>query len=225
MQSFLTVLRGYETRDHLARLAQPVPSAAHGLAAWLTGQSSYRHSQLSPAQRAVLDELEGLGFATVGAGFPYNARALEVPYRREPLVRASLRNAGQCAAALASPAFAAEVARHLQPLVDAAGRRLLLLCGSCGLQLLAAALHRLDLPAGLRLGLVGVGPVCFAPAAVFAARPQVDLVIVQGSRDWISRLGSRARPDLRPPLRHLEYLVHPAGRAALRQAVLTLAER
>ena len=216
MKGYLAVLRGYSTGDHLA-------SRAVNVAAWLTGQSAYGHSQLSPQQLAVLDELAGLGHEVVRAGFPYNGRALAVPYTPEPLLRASLRNASQFAAALVSPAFSAELARHLQPLVDAASRRLLLLCGSCGLQLLASALPRLDLPSGLRIGLVAVGPVCLTPAAFFRRHPQLDLFVVQGSRDWISRLGSRAGADARPPVDHLGYTRHPEARRAIRQAALALA--
>lgn len=217
MKGYLSVLRGYSTGDHLA-------SRAINVAAWLTGQSAYGHSQLSPQQLAVLDELAGLGYEVVRAGFPYNGRALAVPYTPEPLLRASLRNASQFAAALVSPAFSAELARHLQPLVDAASRRLLLLCGSCGLQLLASALPRIDLPPGLRIGLVAVGPVCLTPAAFFKRNPRLDLFVVQGSRDWISRLGSRAGADARPPVDHLGYTRHPEARQAIRQAALALAE-
>lgn len=215
MTSYLSILRGYSTGDHLA-------SRSINVAAWLTGQSAYRHSQLSPQQLAVLDELAG--YEVIRAGFPYNGRALAVPYTPEPLLRASLRNASQFAAALASPAFSAEVARHLQPLVDAASRRLLLLCGSCGLQLLASALPRLDLPPGLRIGLVAVGPVCLTSAAFFRGHPRLDLFVVQGSRDWISRIGSRAGADARPPVDHLGYTRHPEARRAIRQAALALAE-
>lgn len=217
MTSYLSILRGYSTGDHLA-------SQAVQIAAWLTGQSSYGHSQLSPQQLAVLDELAGLGYEVVRAGFPYNGRSLFVPYTPEPLPRASLRNASQFAAALVSPAFSAELARHLQPLVDAASRRLLLLCGSCGLQLFASALPGLELPPGSRIGLVAVGPVCLTSAAFFRGHPGLDLFVVQGSRDWISRLGSRAGADARPPVDHLGYTRHPEARRAIRQAALALAE-
>lgn len=220
MTRYLKILRGYSTEDHLARSAPSAPA----LAAWLTGQSSYRHSQLSPGQLAVLDELEDLGYRTVRAGFPYNRRALERAYSPEPLLPASLRNAGQLAAALASAAFAAEVARHLQPLADAASRRLLLVCGSCGLQLLAAALPRLALPGELRLGILALGPVGLAPAPLFARRLGFDLVVVRGSRDWISRLGCRLPADLAPPVDHLGY-TGPEARHAVRQGALALAGR
>ncbi|MES1242787.1 MAG: hypothetical protein ABUT39_14315 [Acidobacteriota bacterium] len=218
MKGCLAVLRGYSTGDHLASAG-----LADNVTAWLTGQSSYRHSQLSPPQLAVLDEVAGLGYEVVRAGFPYNRRALAVPYAPEPLVSASLRNFAQFAAALARPAFAAEAARHLQPLLDAASRRLLLLCGSCGLQLFAAALPRLAPRPGLHIGLVAVGPVCLAPASAFRDRPGLSLFVVQGSRDWISRLVSRTGADARPPVDHLGYTRHPEARRAILQAASALA--
>jgi hypothetical protein len=222
--SYLAILRGYADAEHLAVAeAGTIGLPAPRVAAWLTGQSAWRHSQLSPGQAAVLDEIAGLGFVAVRGGFPYNRRALALPYADEPLLPASLRNAAQMAASLASPAFAAEVSRHLQPLLAATTGRLLLLCGSCGLQLFAAALPRLAVPAELRIGLVAVGPVCFTPAAALAAHRQVDLCVVRGTRDWISRFGCRATADLRPPVDHLGYTVHPEGRRALFQAAEALA--
>ena len=50
MKGYLAVLRGYSIDDHMA-------GSGDNVAAWLTGQSAYRHSQLSPQQLAVLDEL------------------------------------------------------------------------------------------------------------------------------------------------------------------------
>ncbi len=218
---YLRILKGYSTDDHLAG---PAGSAGQ-LAAWLTGQSSHRHSQLSPEQLAVLDAISGLGYETVRAGFPYNRRALSMPYAPEPLARASWRNLSQFLAALARPAFSVEVARHLQPLIDSASRRLLLLCGSSGLQLFASALPRLSIPPALRIGLVGVGPVCLSPAAVFRSHPGIDLFVIQGSGDWISRLGCRTGgtgADARPPVGHLGYTRHPEARRVLLQAALDL---
>ncbi len=214
--SYLGILRGYSTDDHLA-------GSAGRLAAWLTGQSSYRHSQLSPQQLAVLDEISDVGYETIRAGFPYNRRALSIPYAPEPLVRASLRNLSQFLTALARPAFSLEVARHLQPLIDSASHRLLLLCGSAGLQLFASALPRLSIPPTLRIGLVGVGPVCLSPAAVFRSHPAIDLFVIQGVGDWISRLGCRTGADARPPVGHLGYTRNPEARRVLRQAALDLA--
>lgn len=220
--SYLRILEGYSTDDHLAG---PAGSAGQ-VAAWLTGQSSYRHSQLSPEQLAVLDDLADIadaGYETVRAGFPYNRRALSMPYAPEPLARASWRNFSQFLAALARPAFSVEVARHLQPLIDSASRRLLLLCGSGGLQLFASALPRLSIPPALRIGLVGVGPVCLSPAAVFRSHRGIDLFVIQGSGDWISRLGCRTGADARPPVGHLGYTRNPEARRVLLQAALDLA--
>lgn len=198
---------GYQVADHLAMPAQ-------NRAAWLSGQSSYRHSQLSPGQLDLLDALAGLGCQTVRGGFPFNSAALALPYRAEPLAAASVRNAAQYVAARLDGRFQAELARHLQPLLDRTARRLVLLCGSCGIELLAAALPRLSLGADLQVLAIGLGPVGRRP--IGPAR----LHVIQGEADWISRLGYRGAADLRVPGGHLAYL----NRADVRGEVLRVAQ-
>jgi hypothetical protein len=209
MKPYASMLSPLSLDDHLA---EPAPA----IATWLTGQSSYRHSQLSPAQAQVLDDLQSLGYRGLKAGFPYNRACLRIAYAKEPLLAASLRNGWQFLECLSSRAFAVEIARHLQPLIDAAGRRLLLLCGSCGLQLLAAALPHLVLPPALRVELIAIGPVCLS----VPRHPCLHLVVIRGSRDWISRCGSWLEADLRPPVGHLGYTQHPEARRAIREAAL-----
>jgi hypothetical protein len=199
--------RGYPADEHLA-----VPVA--DCAAWLSGQSSYRHSQLSPGQLDLLDALAGLGCATVRCGLPFNAAAQALPYSAEPLAAASARNAAQFLAARLDHRFQAELARHLQPLADRTSRRLVLLCGSCGMELLAAALPRLRLPWELRILAIALGPVGRRPAG------QLQLHVIQGSGDWISRLGYRGPADLRVPGGHMAYL----DRADVRGEVLRVAK-
>jgi hypothetical protein len=194
----------YQVTDHLAGT---VPACA----AWLTGQSSYRHSQLSPGQLELLDAVAAEGFAAVRAGFPFNAEALSEPYHREPMAAASARNAAQYLAARLDRRFQAELTRHLQPLFDRTGRRLVLLCGSCGLELLTAALPRLAMPAGLRVLAVALGPVGRCLQVADDAR--IRLHVIQGTGDWISRLGYRRTPDLRVRAGHMGYLHRPVVRA------------
>lgn len=194
---------GYQLADHLA-------NAAPARVAWLTGQSSYRHSQLSPAQLDLLDAVAAQGFAAVRGGFPFNARALSVPYRPEPAVAASVRNGAQYLAARRDRGFGAELVRHLQPLLDRTSLRLVLLCGSCGLELLATALPALTVPAGLNVLAIAIGPVGRRPPA---ADPPIRLHVIQGRGDWISRLAWRQAPDLRVRAGHLGYLAQPEVRA------------
>jgi hypothetical protein len=199
----------YDLAGHLA-------VSAPNCAAWLTGQSSYRHSQLSAEQLDLLSSLTAVGYETVRGGFPFNSGAMTMPYRREPLAAASVRNGAQYLAARASPGFREELTRHLQPLLDRTGRRLVLLCGSCGLELLAAALPGLRPPPRLEVLAVALGPVGRLPRASGRFR----LHVIRADGDWISRLGCRRAPDLRVPGGHLGYL----RRGDVRAEVLRVAE-
>jgi hypothetical protein len=199
----------YDVADHLA-------ASAANCAAWLTGQSSYRHSQLSAGQLDLLNSLTAVGYEAVCGGFPFNGGAMTVPYRHEPLAAASVRNCAQYLAARVDRRFGAELARHLQPLFDRTGRRLVLLCGSCGLELLAAALPLLRLRPRLEVLVLALGPVGRLPAGGSRFR----LHVIRAEGDWISRLGCRRAPDLRVPGGHLGYL----RKCAVRAEVLRVAE-
>lgn len=195
------VFARYDVADHLAAPADHV-------AAWLTGQSSFRHSRLSPEQDAVLDGVARLGYATVRCGFPWNAAALGEPYRREPILAASARNATQFAAARLGAALGREVSRHLQPLVDAVSRRLLLICGSAGAELLTAALPHLRLGASPVLA-VALGPVGRVPGPGSG----VAVHVVRGAGDRLSRWGCRTAADAVVAGGHLDYARSTAVRA------------
>lgn len=184
----------YELADHLA-------VSAPNCAAWLTGQSSYRHSQLSAGQLDLLNSLTAAGYEAVRGGFPFNASAMVRPYRPEPMLAASMRNSAQYLAARADRRFRSELARHLRPLFERTGRRLFLLCGSCGLELLAAASPLLRPRPGLEVLALALGPVGHLPAA-----EGIRLHVIQAEGDWISRLGWHRSPDTRVPGGHLDYL-------------------
>lgn len=191
-------LRHYDPAHSLAR---PAPQVV----AWLTGQSAYGSVHLSPAQAALLQAVSSPTWVGLAANFPYNRVALKAGYLPAPLLAASVRNGAQFVAALGSPAFGRACARHLQPLLDATTSRLVLLCGSCGLQLFYAALPGLRVPAGLQIQLVGLGPVCLRPQA----HPQVAVTVVQGRRDWLSRCLCRLPGHYRVPGGHLDYATLP----------------
>lgn len=187
--------------DPAATLARP----GKRLVAWLTGQSSYQSTRLSPAQDAFLHAVAAPGWSVLAANFPYNEAAVRAEYRPVPLLAASVRNSTQFGAALGSAGFRRACARHLQPLLDATAERLTLLCGSCGLQLFYAALPWLRVPTGLRIRLVGLGPVCLTPRQ----HPQVSVVVVQGRHDWLSRSLCRLPCDHRVAGGHLAYTTLP----------------
>jgi hypothetical protein len=195
----------YDLADHLA-------VSAPNCAAWLTGQSSYRHSQLSAGQLDLLNSLTAVGYEAVRGGFPFNGGAMTMPYRREPLAAASVRNGVQYLAARVDRRFRVELTRHLQPLFDQTGRRLVLLCGSCGLELLAAALPRLRLRPRLEVLALALGPVGRLPAA-----GGLRLHVIRADGDWISRLGCRRAADLRVPGGHLGYLRQREVRAEVQR--------
>lgn len=187
--------------DPAVRLVEPVECRS----VWLTGQSSYRHSQLSPGQHLLLDATAEVGFTPLRAGFPYHPDLLTVPYRPEPLIVASVRNTAQYLAARFSQRFPHEIARRLQPLLDRTGRRLLALCGSSGLEWWTAAWHLLRLPPGVEILLLALGPV----GRPSPADPRARLVIVRGRRDWISALGCRRPAQVKVDGGHLDYVHLP----------------
>ncbi len=199
----------YDLADHLAR-----PASA--CAVWLTGQNTLRHSTLSPEESAVLDDLEDRGYATVRCGFPYNAAAVDPPFRKEHWLPAAVRCMQQYVAAGHSPSFAAVVARHLQPVLDATRDHLLLLVGSCGARMLGAAMPLLRVPEGLALHVVALGPVGTLPELP----GQLDPLVVRGRWDVLSVTLSRG-PGVRVDCGHLGYLRCPEARAR----ILTHAER
>ena len=204
----LNRLRHYDPANSLAR-----PNS-HAVA-WLTGQSDYGSACLSPAQAAVLRAIGAPGWVGLAANFPYNQAAVSADYQPAPLLPASVRNGAQFIAALSSTAFRRACARHLQPLLDATTSRLVLLCGSCGLQLFYAALPWLRVPAGLQIQLVGLGPVCLR----HYAHPQVAVAVVQGRHDWLSRSLCRLPCHYRVPGGHLDYAGLPELPALIRQLI------
>ena len=194
----MTNLRRLSRYNPATSLARPQARTI----AWLTGQSAYCCAHLSPAQAALLQAVRKPGWATLAANFPYNQAALQATYHEPPLLLASVRNGAQFGAALGSAAFGRACARHLQPLLAATAERLVLLCGSCGLQLFYAALPWLRVPPSLRIQLVGLGPVCLR----LRPHAQVAVAVVQGHRDWLSRCLCLLPYDYRVQGGHLDYV-------------------
>lgn len=190
--------------------AAPAADVVDARVAWLTGQSAWTHSALSPAQDAVLDALAGAGWTPLRVGFPWTDRAFG-PYRPEPLVTASARNAAQWLAARPGTALTTEIARHVQALADRTRHDLLLLCGSTGARMLATAAPLVALPAGLHVHVVGLGPVGGLPPA---GGPWT-VHAVRGSRDLLSRWGHREPVDVVVPGGHLDAATSAAATAAV----------
>lgn len=168
--------------------------------AFLTGRSDPARCGLSPQQQSFLGALRAPGREPVDRNFPYAAP--QSGHVAVPLPLAAWRNLGDYIGAR-RPAFI----RRYRAQVAAAFEgdvAVVLLAGSCGLELLA----NLHLEASLRarLHVFAYGPV--ARQAPDVAR----LLCVQGRGDWISRVGWHG-PVHRVDGGHMDYLRQPDVRA------------
>lgn len=167
--------------------------------AFLTGRSDPSRCGLSPQQQSFLGALRAPGREPVDRNFPYAAP--QSGHVAVPLPLAAWRNLGDYIGAR-RPAFAA---RHRASVLSAfAGDgAVVLLAGSCGLELLANL--QLEAAVRARLHVFAYGPV--ARQAPDVAR----LLCVQGRGDWISRVGWRG-PVHRVDGGHMDYLRQPEVR-------------
>ena len=204
-------------RIHLNRIA------AAGSATWvpcehrlllLTGQSNLRSSPLSTAQTDFLSSLAALPIEVVPTGFPFDGAT--VPHRPASLLGASFQNARQYLWARHEPAYGRSVAQVLQPAFDSASRGILLVTGSCGLQILEAAWPHLQASPKLRIEILALGPVGRAPQF-----GEAGFTTVQGSADLWSRMLYRAPIAHKTSCGHLDYWHDRVARDVVR----SLAER
>lgn len=176
----------------------------------LTGQSDFAGSALSPQQTEFLDTVAPPACAVLHAGFPFHRSFLESPYRDAAMAAAAFRNARQFGWTLYSPRFRHIVAQRLQSAIAATTRRLILITGSCGLQLANAAWPALRLPDSVRLTVIALGPACFAPL-------RMPATIIQGRRDRWSRLFYRGPVDHHCDCGHLDYYASEDVAARVRE--------
>ena len=201
--------------DYLRRLEELDPRASLVTPAGvrlllLTGQSSFRSARLEPEQSAFLRAIAPPDATIVDAGFPFHPAMLD-DAPPPGMVAASWRNLLQVLWSVASPRYQTSVARTLQQAVDATEIELLLVTGSCGLQIANRVWPRLVIPPGLRIRAVALGPACFGRLRLAPAR----VAVVQGTRDGWSRLFFRGRIDARVPCGHLDAWTSPAVRAEI----------
>jgi hypothetical protein len=175
--------------------------------ALLTGQSSFVSSALSPNQLSFLEAVAPEGCSILRTGLPFDSALGE--FREIGMVGASWRNARQVYWSICSPAFRKTVARRLQALLDSTSRRLILITGSCGLQLANSAWPLLRVPPDLQVDVTALGPACFGAL-------QMPVTVVQGRRDGWSRLFYRGRVDHHCECGHLDYWDSETVRALLR---------
>jgi len=182
-------------------LSSPPPPAASDRLCFLTGQSRWETSPLSLGQHAFLLALAGDTLEPLLAGFPFDALSTR-PVQPDALLRASLRNARQALSAR-SNRLAPAAAQVLQGVIDATARRLVIVTGSCGLEILTGAWPRLALPPRLTVEVLSFGPTGRPPGG------GVRFQAVQGRRDLWSRLLYRGPTPERIGCGHLDYWTDP----------------
>lgn len=166
--------------------------------ALLTGRSSFASSALSPAQLSFLHSVAPPGTEVIPIGFPFEESTLGAGYRDVSMIAASWRNGLQVWWTISSAGFRRQVADRLQFLLDSTGERLILITGSCGLQLANRAWPHLRVREDLAVDVVALGPACLDPL-------RMPATVVQGRRDGWSRLFYSGPVHHRTPCAHLDY--------------------
>lgn len=164
--------------------------------AFLTGQSDAGRNALSSKQRDFLARSGVPALEILDRNFPY--RPCDETERKVPLWKASLSNALQYLASRGSAFPSAHRSEVME--VFASCERVVLLAGSCGLELLV----NLRLPEDF---LARTHVFAFGPVARSTPRC-ATLWTVQGDRDYISKWWCRD-PDHRIRGHHLDYLDSP----------------
>lgn len=179
------------------------------LVTFLTGQSDPERNALSPVQRGFLDSLAVAPDARLALNFPWRESA---PHREVPLWSATIANTRQYFSAR-HDAFAARHRPDLDALLARADH-VVLLAGSCGLELLAGM--RAPSEVWPRLHVLAYGPVA-------RARPPMDCLLVGGRRDPISRVFF-PRTDVEVDADHMSYLATPELREHARAFIARVQE-
>lgn len=185
----------------------------HVSVAILTGQSNPRRPRLSHSQQALLDAIDLPEASKVRSPFlfvpvgddgdaPRHAGDADGDGVRTPLWLASLRNLRQFSLA-STPRFA-RIARARWHAFLAERPALLLITGSCGLQLFNA-LHAANASSGQPASIRHV----FALGPVAWCRPAVSHTLIQGEADGWSRLFFRDVDVTVPRLGHMGYFDDP----------------
>ncbi|MGO4712090.1 hypothetical protein [Bradyrhizobium sp. 2TAF24] len=186
-----------------------LPPAARRLCL-LTGQSDFTTSALPADKRAFLDAVAPADVVMTPVGFPWHADFAAPAAGAVPIALASLRNARQWLWARGHPVYRAGLAASVGTLLARTGRRLFLVTGSCGIDLLADALAHLPAQ-GPEIWAAVVGPAGRLPPAGRLA----GMLVVQGRGDIWSRALWRGAVDVRPRCGHLDYYTDDATRAAI----------
>ncbi len=162
----------------------------------LSGLSDPATCALSESQRRFLGSLRVPEPSKIYWNFPYIPDARE--WRRPPLWLASVRNTQQFALA-SRPAYRDAARRHWRALADSAGE-LLVITLSCGLEIVNQCLDP---------GVIGPPVRVIALGPVAHGLPPVPCTLVQGARDYVSKLFFRKNHASITGVGHMNYLESP----------------
>jgi hypothetical protein len=154
-----------------------------------------------PVQLEFLRSVAPPETAILEAGFPFHP---EFDHPSESaLIAASVRNALQYLWSRHSPGYQRLVTKALQPLFDNTSHKLVIITGSCGLQILHSAWPSIVKPANLNVRIIAVGP---------AGPPMPEAITLQGTRDFWSKILYRGPVAVRCNTGHLDYWSSPEVR-------------
>ncbi len=182
------------------KVDQTLVKTSPQVAVLLSGQSDFEHSEFSTEQKELLSLLKAEGFTVINMGFPYNQDHAYARCSRAPLVVASMRNIQQFFYVLTNEYYRRLIAKHLQPVFEAADD-LVIICQSLGFYMLKAALPFLKLTPGAKITLLALGPVAWGRFLDQRFR----LVVIKGRGDWVSRIFDRQMVDYWISCQHMNY--------------------
>jgi hypothetical protein len=173
----MNYLERLEQMDEAGTLLVP---ARRRVLLW-TGQSGYAAGALRGEQREFLAAVAGED--AVMAGFPFH-HEFDREYELR-IWRASWRNARQTWWCAANGRYRRAVGRVLRQAVESVSERLMIVCGSCGMEIVNAACEEMGGRLPQKVEIVGLGPTCLRPLRLERVR------VVQGRGDrwsqWLYR--------------------------------------
>lgn len=199
----MSYLERLERMDEAGTLLAP---ARRRMLLW-TGQSGYAAGALRAEQREFLQAVAGE--EAVLAGFPFH-REFDREYELR-IVRASLRNARQTWWCAANARYRRAVGKVLGQAVRSVSERLMIVCGSCGLEIVNAAAEEMGGALPDHVEIVALGPTCLRPLRLEVVR------VVQGRRDRWSQWLYRGPVEVVTGGGHLDYWRCEQTRAVVKE--------
>ncbi len=174
--------------------------------AFLTGRSNPFSCKLSSAQQQFLESLDLPDAWKVHWNFPYIPD--KTRHRKPTLLEASLHNGLQFVLA-STPIYRWMAQRHWNALA-ASAEKVVLITGSCGLQILNCLTGKQSTNENLRV--CSVGPVAWR-------RPLASHMLIRGAKDRISAMFFRDIDVCVPNDGHLDYFLSNKSRELVSQWV------